>query len=363
MTMKEHLVALLKQKNALTLNKSDVSDYLHENTDIDSHAFYSYLEPHKSSHGMWNFAAVVDELDDSLAKSLFIPDKDPNYIPTGYYENLKKILDSKSFINSIIVGPTGAGKSVMVEQIHNEIQKPLVRVNVTVESDEDSLMGGMRIKDGSTFFQKGPVIQAMEMGATLLLDELDLISPSKGMCLQSVLEKGTYLIKKTGERVKAQKGFKIVATANTKGGGDENGHYIGTQILNAAMLDRFGIFFEATYPDEETETNIVKLLANNIGLNISETEISHLVRWANKTRSTEGENMDLQYSISTRRLCDIVKTFEVFGNFDEAVKMCLSRFDSAHSEAFWNFFEVVRDETINGPSLNQSFKGKTWTFN
>lgn len=282
----------------------------------------------------------------------FVPLKEEDFLPGANYAEMKEIFQSGTFFPFLVTGPTGSGKTLSVEQIHAEMNKPLYRVNITSESDEDSLMGGFRLRDGHTVFDHGPVVVAMKEGATLLLDEIDLARADKIMCLQSVMEGKGYLIKRTNEYVRPAPGFTVVATANTKMAGDSTGQYIGTQILNEAFRDRFTIVFDHPYPDEDQEAKILNRYVQNHDINVKEEKITHLIAFANKTRYNEdSDNFSLEYSVSTRRLKDILKIFKVFGDFDKAVKMGLSKFDNAIQESFLEYYrltdpsrEVVEEE-------------------
>lgn len=273
----------------------------------------------------------------------YIPEEDPLFVPNGNYSDILTFLEAEEFIPMLLTGPTGLGKTKMIDQIHAKLRKPLVRVNITIESDEDSLMGGFRLREGSTYFDKGPVVRAMEMGATLLLDELDLASPGRILCLQSVLEGVGYLIKKTSEFVRPAPGFQVVATANTKGAGDESGVYIATNTLNGAMMDRFTLFFECEYPTESVETKILNRALEVFEFKMPQAEIELLVKWAAQIRSNKSSDLDLEYSISTRRLVDIIKVNKILnGNLDAAIDMCLKRFDGPHSQAFKDIYKALK---------------------
>ena len=275
----------------------------------------------------------------------YIPKARADFVKFGVYDEISAIMNSGIHFPILVTGPTGAGKTMMIQQIHADLKKPMLRVNITIESDEDSLMGGFRLAEGATYFSKGPVIQAMEMGATLLLDEIDLGMPTKLMCLQSVLEGEGYLIKRTGEWITPKPGFNVIATANTKGLGDETGIYIGTQILNAAMMDRFPIVCEAPYPDRETELNIVNKNCDMLGIDdklLPDNYREFLVDWAGQTRDTDENTLGLEHCISTRRLVDIIAAYKIFNNLDNAVRLCLNKYDEAHSKAFHELYRTMK---------------------
>lgn len=283
------------------------------------------------------------------------------FVPYGDYDLLKKIYETDLFFNVLVSGPKGCGKTQAILHIHDTLEKPVHRVNITVESDEDSLMGGFRLAGGETYFDKGPVIKAMEEGATLLLDEVDLGHPMKLLCLQSVLEGHGYLIKKTKEWVKPKEGFKIIATANTKGSGDDTGSYVGTQVLNAAMLDRIDAFFDWDYPDETTERVILTKLSDSLQANMTEDNIKQLVNWARHIRHENTyENTE---TISTRKLCAIVKCFKIYENIDKAIDLCINGYTDDRIYAYRTLYDSLspEDETrvkINKNKFDEFFNSK-----
>ena len=231
----------------------------------------------------------------------------------------------------------------MIEQTCAQLKRELFRVNITIETDEDDLMGGHTLQNGNIIFREGPVIKAMRKGAVLLLDEVDLGS-NKLMCLQSVLEGKGYLIKKTGEWVTPTPGFTIVATANTKGQGSEDGKFIGTQIMNEAMLERFAITMQQEYPPVTTERNILKKEMALTGP-VDEDFCKKLVDWADIIRKTyyEGAIDDV---ITTRRLVHIVNAFRMFDDKLKSITMCISRFDEETRNAVLDLYTKV-DAGVN----------------
>jgi MoxR-like ATPase len=291
-----------------------------------------------------------------MALTEFIPPQDNIFVPFGNYEDIFGILKEKQFLPMLLTGPTGSGKTKMVEQIHAKIQKELIRVNITIESDEDSLMGGFRLKNGETVFVKGPVILAMEIGATLLLDELDLAHPMKIMCLQSVLEGAGYFIKKTGESIVPKSGFCIVATANTKGSGDEDGHYVGTQTLNGAMMDRFPLVFECDYPTKSIEDQIVRKLLGKLNYTLKDAEIGILLDWASQIRNKNINSFEIEYAISTRRICDIIKVNSIYKDLDKSIQMCLNRFDASHKQAFYDIYKALKPSSSKTNTNDDAFQ-------
>ena len=279
----------------------------------------------------------VNLIDDNVK---IIPEKMPNYVPFGHAKDVKNILKSKIFFPFFVTGLSGNGKTLMIEQTCAQLKRELFRVNITIETDEDDLMGGHTLQNGNIVFREGPVIKAMRKGAVLLLDEVDLGS-NKMMCLQSVLEGKGYLIKKTGEWVTPTPGFTVVATANTKGQGSEDGKFIGTQIMNEAMLERFAITMQQEYPPVTTERNILKKEMALSG-DVDEEFCKKLVDWADIIRKTyyEGAIDDV---ITTRRLVHIVSAYKMFGDKLKAITMCISRFDEETRNAVLDLYTKVDD--------------------
>ena len=282
----------------------------------------------------------VNLIDDKVK---IIPEKMSNYVPFGHFRDVKNIIKSKIFFPVFITGLSGNGKTLMVEQTCAALKRELFRVNITIETDEDDLMGGHTLQNGNIIFREGPVTKAMRKGAVLLLDEVDLGS-NKLMCLQSVLEGKGYLIKKTGEWVTPTPGFTIVATANTKGQGSEDGKFIGTQIMNEAMLERFAITMQQEYPPVTTERNILKKEMALSG-DVDEDFAKKLVDWADIIRKTyyEGAIDDV---ITTRRLVHIVNAYRMFGDKLKSITMCISRFDEDTRNAVLDLYTKV-DEGVH----------------
>jgi len=266
----------------------------------------------------------------------FIPSVDPDYISWGNHKDVSTVISSRMFYPIFITGLSGNGKTFMVEQVCAKLKRECVRVNVTIETDEDDLLGGFRLQDGQTVFHKGPVIEAMERGAVLLLDEVDLAS-SKILCLQPVLEgKGVYL-KKINTWIKPADGFNVVATANTKGKGSESGQFMGTNILNEAFLERFAITMEQEYTSPQTEMKIVK---SAMGDKVDEDFAKKLVDWAKVIRDTYKDG-GIDEIISTRRLVHIAKSFAIFGDRMKAIQLCVARFDEEIKATFTDLYTKV----------------------
>ena len=283
---------------------------------------------------------AVNLIDDNIK---IVPEKMSNYVPFGHFKDVKGIIKSKIFFPVFVTGLSGNGKTLMIEQVCAQLKRELYRVNITIETDEDDLMGGHTLQNGNIIFREGPVIKAMRKGAVLLLDEVDLGS-NKLMCLQSVLEGKGYLIKKTGEWVKPAPGFTVLATANTKGQGSEDGKFIGTQIMNEAMLERFAITMQQEYPPVTTERSILKKEMALTGP-VDEEFCTKLVDWADIIRKTyyEGAIDDV---ITTRRLVHIVNAFRMFGDKLKSITMCISRFDEETRNAVLDLYTKV-DEGVD----------------
>ncbi len=272
-----------------------------------------------------------------------VPRKDSLFVPFGFYKDLKTIIESKAFYPAFITGLSGNGKTMMPKQAAADSNREFIRVNISVDTDEDDLIGGFRLVNGETVFFKGPVIKAMERGAVLLLDEIDLGTPSKLMCLQSILEGEGYFIKKTGEYVNPNPGFTIIATANTKGKGSDTGQFVGTNILNEAFLERFIIMFEHQYPTPKVEKNILGRMFKSMNMDQKDPFIELLVRWAGEIRKSYYDDA-VDEVITTRRLTHIAKTYAVFKDRYKAVQLCLNRFDDDTKSSFLDFYTKIDGE-------------------
>lgn len=277
-----------------------------------------------------------------------VPEKDDLYVPFGHYRDVENIIKSNMFYPTFITGLSGNGKTEMVLQACARKKREVIRVNFTVETDEDDLIGGFRLVAGETKFMKGPIISAMERGAIVLLDEIDLANPARIMCLQSIMEGKGYFIKKTGEFIRPAPGFQVIATANTKGKGSDDGRFIGTNVLNEAFLERFPITFEQQYPSPPIEKKILGRKFES--LNLEDTDfINLLVDWADIIRKTFMDG-GIDEVISTRRLVHIAQAYAIFGNRMKAVDMCINRFDEDTKVSFSDLYQKVdadagKDET------------------
>ena len=279
---------------------------------------------------------LLDESDPS------IPDVYPDYVPFGFYNDLNRIVASKMFYPVFVTGLSGNGKTLMVEQTCAKLKRECIRVNISIETDESDLLGGPTLVNGSVVNRDGPVLIAMKRGAILLIDEIDRGS-NKLMCLQGILEGKPYYNKKTGELVKPASGFNVVATANTKGRGSEEGRFL-SQILDDAFLERFPITVEQEYPDHKTELKILTPL-------IEDKEfVKCLVKWADVVRQSFDQGATDEI-ISTRRLVHIAKAFNIFGDRMRAIELCVNRFDTETKTAFLDLYSKV-DAEVNPPVAN-----------
>jgi len=286
-----------------------------------------------------------------------IPEKDSLYVPWGNFKDIETIIKSKTFMPLYIQGLSGNGKTQSVEQVCAKLGRELIRVNFTLETDESDLIGGFRLLDGNTVFHYGPVVDALQRGAVLLLDEVDLAS-SKVLCLQSILEgKGLY-IKKTGEFVQPAPGFNIVACANTKGKGSDDGRFIGANVQNEAFLDRFAVTFEQSYPNVATERKIMTRLLVSLGQTECLSLVENLTDWASiiRTTFTEGGIDDV---ISTRRLASICKAFMIWGDINKAIQLCCNRFDDDTKGVFLELFQKVSGEVSTDTTTPETIT--TWS--
>ena len=268
----------------------------------------------------------------------YVPEKFEGYVPWGNFNILKEVLKSRIFYPIFITGLSGNGKTLMVKELCARLKREYVRANITVETDEDDLIGGFRLLNGETVWHDGPVVTAMKRGALLLLDEIDLAS-NKIMCLQPVLEGSSIYLKKIGKWVHPAEGFNVLATANTKGQGSEDGRFIGTNVMNESFLERFPVTIEQTYPTNKIEE---KILVNELAKHdkVENDFVSNLVKWADVIRKTFYEG-GVDEIISTRRLVHIVNAFSIFDDKVKAISMCISRFDAETKESFLDLYTKV----------------------
>lgn len=320
------------------------------------------LANYKTGHGKFNLdaAQAVEQLETTYnapaveavgeVKTIvkeyqsLVPQIDTLFVPFGSFKDVNSVIKSGIFYPLFITGLSGNGKTHAVEQSCAKLKRDMIRVNITIETDEDDLIGGFRLVNGETVWHNGPVIQAMETGAVLLIDEIDLAS-NKIMCLQSVLEgKGIYL-KKINRWVYPKKGFNVIATANTKGRGSDDGKFIGTNVLNEAFLERFAVTLEQEYPTPAIETRILLANFGAVGKHEGADKIvKDLTTWAELIRKTYADG-GIEDVISTRRLINIVKAYAIWGNIVKAITLCTNRFDDDTKKVFVDLYTKVSGET------------------
>ena len=303
------------------------------------------IADYKVGRGKWNLT-IQEELEQTYQappamptiEQNLIPDKDDTFVKFGNFGDLKKIIQSNLFYPTFITGLSGNGKTLSVEQACAQLGRELIRVNITIETDEDDLIGGFRLVDGATVWHNGPVTEALQRGAILLLDEVDLAS-NKILCLQSILEGKGVFLKKIGKYVKPTKGFNVFATANTKGKGSDDGRFIGTNVLNEAFLERFPVTFEQTYPTPATEQKILEGIALDLGVEDRDF-CKRLVDWADIIRKTFYDG-GIDEIISTRRLVHIIRAFSIFKDKAKSIQVCVSRFDDETKQSFLELYDKV----------------------
>jgi hypothetical protein len=298
------------------------------------------LEQYKVGYNKWNLAVeeARQQFEDKIqtmdnVKQNLVPEKDDNFIKFGNFNDIKKVIQSKIFYPTFITGLSGNGKTFSVEQACSQLGRELIRVNITIETDEDDLIGGFRLVAGETVWHNGPVVEALSRGAVLLLDEIDLAS-NKILCLQSILEGKGVFLKKIGKYIKPAAGFNVVATANTKGKGSEDGRFIGTNVLNEAFLERFPVTFEQEYPTFSTEVKILNKLCTDAEF------CKRLADWADIIRKTFADG-GVDEVISTRRLVHIIKAYNIFDDKAKAIQICLNRFDDETKQSFQELYDKV----------------------
>ena len=307
------------------------------------------LENFKTARGRWNLEVTqkrVEEIERSyqapaalpVVEQNLIPDKDDTFVKFGNFNDIKKIIQSSIFYPAFITGLSGNGKTFSVEQVCAQLKRELIRVNITIETDEDDLIGGFRLVNGETAWHNGPVVEALERGAVLLLDEIDLAS-NKILCLQSILEGKGVFLKKIGKFVKPTAGFTVVATANTKGKGSDDGRFIGTNVLNEAFLERFPVTFEQSYPSPTIEQKILEGVALDLGVEDRDF-CKRLVDWADVIRKTFYDG-GIEEIISTRRLVHIIRAYSIFNDKAKAIQVCINRFDDETKQSFLELYDKI----------------------
>ena len=356
----EQAIEKLKNLYGTEITTADIKAFCAMN-DITYQTVTKKLQDFKVAKGKWNLevtVAAVENIEKSYNSPAVLPASEKNLVPEidetffkfGNFADIKKVIQSKQFYPTFITGLSGNGKTFSVEQACAQLGRELIRVNITIETDEDDLIGGFRLVDGATVWHNGPVIEALERGAILLLDEIDLAS-NKILCLQSVLEGNGVFLKKIGRFVKPRAGFNILATANTKGKGSDDGRFIGTNVLNEAFLERFPVTFEQAYPSVNNEIKLLGLHANTIGVNDTEF-VKKLVDWADIIRKTFYDG-GIEELISTRRLVHILRAYSIFKNKAKAIQVCINRFDDETKQSFMELYDKV-DADFEMPETNES---------
>jgi len=338
----------LKENFGIEFTAADIRAFCAMN-DIGYSTVTKKIKKYKVGKGKWNLEVTTKAVE-NIEKSFkapsvepsveqnLVPDKDDTFVPFGPFVDIKSVIKSKQFYPTFITGLSGNGKTFSVEQACAQLKRELIRVNITIETDEDDLIGGFRLVDGATVWHNGPVIEALERGAILLLDEIDLAS-NKILCLQSVLEGSGVFLKKIGKFVRPRAGFNVIATANTKGKGSDDGRFIGTNVLNEAFLERFPVTFEQQYPSPKTEQRILGKVAATHGV----TDINFLQRlvdWGDIIRKTFYDG-GIEEIISTRRLVHIVRAYSIFNDKAKAISVCVNRFDDETKQSFLELYDKV----------------------
>ena len=344
----DQIVNALKETFGLELTSADIRGFCAAKN-LSYPTVTRRLEQFKTNRGRWNLEVTqqkVEEIERSYnniavlpeVHQNLIPDKDDTFVKFGNFNDVKRIIQSRLFYPTFITGLSGNGKTLSVEQACSQLNRELIRVNVTVETDEDDLIGGFRLVNGETAWHNGPVIEALERGAILLLDEIDLAS-NKILCLQSVLEGKGVFLKKIGRFVKPSTGFNVIATANTKGKGSEDGRFIGTNVLNEAFLERFPVTFEQQYPSTSIEVKILEGVASQ--LNVKDSDFcKRIADWGDIIRKTFYDG-GIDEIISTRRLVHIIRAYSIFGDKAKAIQVCVNRFDDETKTAFLELYDKI----------------------
>ena len=331
------IVSDLRDRFGSDITATEVKKYARE-AGLSYQTVTKKLDQYKVKRGTWNLTVqeAREQFEQTVAAQNLVPAQDSSFVSFGNFNRIKKVLKSETFYPLFITGLSGNGKTFGVEQACAQLNRELIRVNITIEPDDDALIGGFRLVAGNTVWHNGPVIDALERGAVLLLDEIDLAS-NKILCLQSILEGKGVFLKKVGRWVTPAKGFTVVATANTKGKGSDDGRFVGTNVLNEAFLERFPLTFEQEYPAAAVEMKILNKLCSD------EEFCKRLADWADIIRKTFYDG-GIDEVISTRRLVHIVKAFSIFNDRLEAVQLCLNRFDDETKQAFIDLYSKVDDK-------------------
>ena len=358
---REEIIDGLKANYGSEFTAADVRGFCRMN-DIAYQTITKKIKEFSVGRGKWNLQVTtkaVENIEKSFSapsvepqfQQNLVPETDDTFVKFGPFTDLKKIIQSKLFYPTFITGLSGNGKTFGVEQACASLKRELIRVNITIETDEDDLIGGFRLVDGATVWHNGPVIEALERGAILLLDEVDLAS-NKILCLQSILEGKGVFLKKIGKYVQPKAGFNVIATANTKGKGSDDGRFIGTNVLNEAFLERFPVTFEQSYPTPSVEQKILEGISLDLGVEDRDF-CKRLVDWGDIIRKTFFDG-GVDEVISTRRLVHIIRAYSIFGNKMKALQVCVNRFDDETKQSFMELydkidadFEMPSEETVD----------------
>ena len=338
---KEGIVSSLQETYGESITSAEIRAWCAMN-DCNYQTIVNKLSEYKIGRGKWDLT-VREQMEQTyqappaiapvVQRQNLIPEKDDTFVKFGNFNDIKKIIQSRLFYPTFITGLSGNGKTFSVEQACANLGRELIRVNITIETDEDDLIGGFRLVNGETVWHNGPVIEALERGAILLLDEIDLAS-NKILCLQSVLEGKGLFLKKIGKVVQPSSGFNVIATANTKGKGSDDGRFIGTNVLNEAFLERFPVTFEQEYPTASIETKILNKICDDADF------CKRLADWADIIRKTFYDG-GIEEIISTRRLVHIVQAYSIFKDKAKAIQVCVNRFDDETKQAFLELYDKV----------------------
>jgi hypothetical protein len=344
----DYIVSSLKALYGSEINSAEIKAWCAMNGS-NYQTVVNKLDQFKVQRGKWNLEVTqerVEEIERSYqappalpaVEQNLIPDKDDTFVKFGNFNDIKKIISSNLFYPTFITGLSGNGKTFSIEQACAQLKRELIRVNITIETDEDDLIGGFRLVNGETAWHNGPVIEALERGAILLLDEIDLAS-NKILCLQSVLEGKGVFLKKIGKFVKPAAGFNVFATANTKGKGSDDGRFIGTNVLNEAFLERFPVTFEQSYPATSVEQKILEGVALDLGVEDRDF-CKRLCDWSDVIRKTFYDG-GIEEIISTRRLVHIIRAYSIFKDKAKALQVCINRFDDETKQAFMELYDKI----------------------
>ncbi len=345
---KDQIIDGLKTLYGDEFNTAEVKAFAAMN-DIGYQTVTKKIKEFRVKPGKWNLEVTTKAVENieksfsapavepSVTQNL-VPEKNNTFVKFGPFTDIKKVIQSNQFYPTFITGLSGNGKTFGVEQACAQLGRELIRVNITIETDEDDLIGGFRLVDGATVWHNGPVIEALERGAILLLDEIDLAS-NKILCLQPILEGNGIFLKKIGRFVNPREGFNVVATANTKGKGSDDGRFIGTNVLNEAFLERFPVTFEQEYPPVSVEKKILGGVASKYGVTDIDF-LERLVDWGDIIRKTFYDG-GIDEIISTRRLVHIVRAYSIFNDKSKAIQVCVNRFDDETKQAFLELYDKV----------------------